>query len=114
MTTQHSHPSSVSAKETQPQLPPDAQLYQLGLVLMVWDYFAANASEARLFDDAMTAFSAAVIPAVLATYDFSGINTLVDVAGGHGFVLTSILEKYPQMRGVLFDMERVCVGARER
>src|SRR4051812_299910 len=54
-------------------------------VPMIWDYFAANAPEARVFDDAMTAFSAAVIPAVLATYDFSGINTLVDVAGGHGF-----------------------------
>lgn len=81
---------------------------------MIWDYFGANPEEARVFDDAMTSMSASVIPAVLATYDFSGIGTLVDVAGGHGFVLTSILEKYPQMRGVLFDMERVCVGARER
>src|SRR4051812_2297928 len=83
-------------------------------VPMVWDYFAANAGEAKVFDDAMTAFSAATIPAVLATYDFAGIGTLVDVAGGHGFVLTSILQKYPQMKGVLFDMERVCIGARER
>ncbi|MBI2678168.1 MAG: class I SAM-dependent methyltransferase [Candidatus Koribacter versatilis] len=81
---------------------------------MIWDYFGANPDEARVFDDAMTSMSAAVMPAVLATYDFSGIGTLVDVAGGHGFVLTSILEKYPPMRGVLFDMERVCVGARER
>ncbi len=89
-------------------------LCQPALGMPIWDYFGANVAEARLFDDAMTAFSASVIPAVLATYDFSGIGTLVDVAGGHGFVLTSILEKYPPMRGVLFDMERVCVGARER
>ena len=89
-------------------------LCQPALGMPIWDYFGANPTEAKIFDDAMTSFSAVVIPAVLATYDFSGIGTLVDVAGGHGFVLTSILEKYPQMRGVLFDMERVCVGARER
>lgn len=79
-----------------------------------WDYFGKDARFARIFDDAMTGFSAVVIPAVLETYDFAGIATLVDVAGGHGYVLTAILEKYPQMRGVLFDMERVTAGARER
>ena len=34
-----------------------------------------------------------VVPAALEAYDFSGIDTLVDVAGGHGQVLTSILQK---------------------
>jgi hypothetical protein len=62
----------------------------------------------------MTAFSAVVIPAVLETYDFSGIGTLIDIAGGHGLVLTSILQKYPAMRGVLFDLEHVLAGARPR
>jgi SAM-dependent methyltransferase len=89
-------------------------LCQPALGKPIWEELAEDHAVARVFDDAMTAISASVMPAVLASYDFSGINTLVDVAGGHGFVLTSILEKYPQMRGVLFDMERVCVGARER
>lgn len=79
-----------------------------------WDYLGKDARFAKIFDDAMTGFSAVVIPAVLEAYDFSGIGTLVDVAGGHGFVLTAILEKYPEMRGVLFDLERVTAGARER
>jgi len=48
---------------------------------------------------------------VLAAYDFTGIGTLVDVAGGHGQVLTSILGKYPEMRGVLFYLEHVIAGA---
>jgi hypothetical protein len=39
------------------------------------------------------------------------VQTLVDVAGGHGFVLGSILQKYPTMRGILFDVERVIAGA---
>jgi hypothetical protein len=69
---------------------------------------------AREFNNAMTAMSAAVMPAVLETYDFGGIGTLADIAGGHGFVLTSILQKYPQMKGILFDLDHVVKGAQPR
>jgi O-methyltransferase/methyltransferase family protein len=78
----------------------------------VFEWFPKNPEESEVFNNAMTMFSAMVIPAVLDVYDFSGIATLVDVAGGHGRVLTSILEKYPAMRGVLFDLEHVLAGAR--
>src|SRR5581483_9910756 len=67
--------------------------------------------EGAVFNQAMTAFSAMMAPAVLEAYDFSGIGTLVDVAGGHGAVLTSVLARYPSMRGVLFDVEHVIAGA---
>jgi len=77
----------------------------------VFEYFAGQPEYSELFNNAMTAFSAAVIPAVLEAYDFSGIGVLVDVAGGHGQVLTSVLQKYPAMRGVLFDLDHVIAGA---
>jgi len=77
----------------------------------VFEYFAGQPEFSELFNNAMTAFSAVVIPAVLDAYDFSGIDVLVDVAGGHGEVLTSILRKYPAMRGVLFDLDHVIAGA---
>jgi hypothetical protein len=77
----------------------------------VFEYFAGQPEYSELFNNAMTAFSAVVIPAVLEAYDFSGINVLVDVAGGHGQVLTSVLQKYPAMRGVLFDLDHVIAGA---
>jgi hypothetical protein len=69
---------------------------------------------ARDFNNAMTTMSAMVIPAVLETYDFSSIGTLADIAGGHGFVLTSILQKYPQIKGILFDLGHVVKGAKPR
>lgn len=84
------------------------------LGMPVFEYFAKDRQEGEVFNDAMTSFSSLVIPAVLEVYDFSPISTLMDVAGGHGFVLTSILEKYPQMKGILFEMEHVCEGARAR
>ncbi len=77
----------------------------------IFEYFPTDAHESEVFNAAMTSFSAQVIPAVLEAYDFSGIATLVDIAGGHGHVLFSILQKYPQMRGILTDLDHVLAGA---
>ena len=63
---------------------------------------------------AMTSGSHAQIRAVLASYDFSGIGTLADIAGGHGHLLGGIMQKYPTMKGVLFDLGVVLAGAPER
>ena len=46
------------------------------------NYFAQNPEQGRLFDEAMTSFSVPEIAGVMAAYDFSGIDRLVDVAGG--------------------------------
>lgn len=79
----------------------------------VFEYFAKpeNKELSEIFNNAMTGFSANVAPAAIDAYDFSGIDTLVDIAGGHGKVLTSILQKYPTMRGILFDLPHVIAGA---
>ena len=77
----------------------------------LFEYLAKTPEWSASFNNAMTAFSANVMPAVLKVYDFSGIGTLVDVAGGHGHVLTSVLREYPQMRGVLFDLDHVVAGS---
>jgi hypothetical protein len=80
--------------------------------LPVFDYFGRTPELSEVFNEAMTSLSAMVVPAVLEAYDFSGIGMLVDVAGGHGKVLTSVLKAYPTMKGVLFDLPYVVEGAR--
>ena len=77
----------------------------------VFEYFTRDPELSEIFNNAMTAFSALVVPAALQAYDFSGIQTLVDVAGGHGQVLTSILGQYPSMRGILCVLDHVIAGA---
>ncbi len=79
----------------------------------IFEYFAEHPEMSRIFEEAMTSFSQVTIPAVLASYDFSGISTLVDVAGSHGSVLAAILQTYPQMRGILFDMPSLMPGAQK-
>ena len=73
--------------------------------------FETNKPLGDIFNRAMTAFSHGSIAAVLAEYDFSGIGTLADIAGGHGHLLGAILQKYPSMNGLLFDMGVVLAGA---
>lgn len=76
-----------------------------------FDYLAKHPGEQAVFDEGMTGFSGAEADAVAAAYDFSGIGTLVDVGGGHGHLLGTILKKSPQLRGVLFDAPHVVAGA---
>ena len=80
----------------------------------VFEYFASQPELSKIFNEAMTGFSMSLMPPILDAYDFGGINTLVDIAGGHGAVLTAVLKKYPQMNGVLFDVDHVIEGAKPR
>ena len=59
------------------------------------------------FNTAMSCFSRMIAPVLLEAYDFSGIDTLMDVAGGHGAILCEVLSRYPNMKGILFDMPNV-------
>ena len=55
----------------------------------------------------MTSFSSAIVAAIIAAYDFSSIERIVDVAGGHGMLISAILKANPQMKGILFDQPAV-------
>jgi len=76
-------------------------------------YFETDKEVGDVFNAAMTTFSKMLTPAVLEAYDFSWLNgkTLVDIGGGHGYLLTAILKKYPEIHGVIFDLEHVVNGA---
>jgi O-methyltransferase/methyltransferase family protein len=79
----------------------------------VFDYFNRNPAAGKVFDEAMTGFSSMEIAPVVAAYDFSGIQKLVDVAGGHGSLLCTVLKANPHIRGVVCDMPHVVAGARK-
>ena len=64
------------------------------------------------FNQGMTAISREFAPAVLDAYDFSGIETLMDVAGGHGYFVGEALKRHPRMKGILLDLPHVVEGAK--
>jgi hypothetical protein len=75
-------------------------------------YFADHPRDAGVFQEGMTAFSGIEAHAVAAAYDFGGIGTLVDVGGGHGLLLSTILDANPDLNGVLFELPFMLEGAR--
>jgi SAM-dependent methyltransferase len=79
----------------------------------VFDWFAANAEASEIFNGCMSELSGGAAPAIVAAYDFAGIHTIADIAGGHGFLLSQILKANPNMKGILFDTQHVIDGAGE-
>jgi hypothetical protein len=74
-------------------------------------YYEKHPDKAHVFDAAMSSLSAITGPAVASSYDFAAVDRVVDIGGGHGKVLASILKKHPRLLGVLFDLPRVVEGA---
>jgi len=77
----------------------------------IFEYLSKNPDAAAVFDGAMTSISAAEARAASEAYDFKGIRMLMDVAGGHGLLLATVLQRHKKMRGVLFDLPHVSTGA---
>lgn len=69
---------------------------------------------AAIFNDAMTNLTCQQQGAVVSSYDFSGIAKIVDIGGGHGMLLASILKAHPQMSGILFDLPSLAADAKQR
>ncbi len=80
----------------------------------MWQYFTQHSPEsARIFNNAMTGFSEQVnVPIANANYDFSSLDTIVDVGGGQGTFLRTLLKTHSTIRkGILFDRPPVIAQA---
>jgi len=74
-------------------------------------YLAEHPESGAVFDEMMSRHTAPVAGAI-AGYDFSGVDVVVDVGGGHGELLAAILSTHPAIRGVLVEQPRVLDEAR--
>ena len=80
---------------------------QQALGTPIFDWLAKHPEEASLFSETMVSFHGAEPGAVADAYDFSGMNTIVDVGGATGNLLATILSKYAGARGILYDLPHV-------
>jgi len=79
----------------------------------IFQFFEKHPVEGQLFNQAMSDLSMIDGPAVAEAYSFGEIQSIVDVAGGHGLLLATILERNVHMKGTLYDMPHVVAGAKE-
>lgn len=73
----------------------------------IFEYLSQHEDKGQIFDQAMMGIHGRETGEIMQAYDFSGIQTLVDVGGGNGSNIAHILQKYPEMQGVLFDLPHV-------
>ena len=78
-----------------------------------FDYMDEHAAESTTFNSAMADRTRAAVPKIIGNYDFSRFTRLVDVGGGNGQLLATILTSTPELRGVLFDQPAGVSDARD-
>ncbi len=88
-------------------------IFQIKYGERFFDWLEKNPEEYRTFDEAMTSLSKLSDDPITAAYNFSRIGSIVDIAGGHGFQLATILKANPHIKGVLIELERVILAAKQ-
>lgn len=78
-----------------------------------WQYLADHPDDAAIFNEFLASLRPQRHAAVVEAYDFAGVGTLVDVGDGYGQLLLAVLNAHSTMKGILFDMPSVVVGAKE-
>lgn len=68
-----------------------------------FDYFETDLEAGALFNELMSRASHERAQGIVAAYDFSGVETILDVGGGNGTLLAAILKAHPRVRGVVYD-----------
>jgi hypothetical protein len=79
-----------------------------------FDWYKEHPAEARLFDEFQAEMTRRWADAIVAAYDFTSADRVVDVGGGAGELLSTVLRSAPKARGVLFDLDHVVNAARSK
>ena len=69
----------------------------------LFDYLREHPDDSAAFNAAM-GDSAGVWSSPIGSYDFRGRRLVVDVGGGRGTLIATLLERNPSLRGILFDL----------
>lgn len=78
------------------------------------DLFHASGETQRIMSEGIASMTALGAAALAGAYDFGRFDRLLDVAGGAGIHLRTVLERYPQLQGTLMELPPVAARARER
>jgi hypothetical protein len=76
-------------------------------------WFAERPDQQAALDAAMAEGTAQMAGAIVRAYDFSGIDSAVDVGGGYGALLVPVLHAHPGLTATVFDRPHCEAGARE-
>jgi hypothetical protein len=81
--------------------------------ISMWNYLQSHPDEVALFGKAMGNLASEAHSVAFRNYDLSDAQYLVDVAGGEGWLIASLLPYYPNLKATVFDEAHVVTGAAE-
>ncbi|KAJ9550386.1 hypothetical protein OSB04_014431 [Centaurea solstitialis] len=75
----------------------------------IWGFTAANPDQSKLFDDGMACDARVAVATVVEGCPevFKGLKTMVDVGGGDGTALRTIVKAFPWIKGINYDLPHV-------
>lgn len=76
-----------------------------------YDFVMADPGAADVFNRAMSELTHLAATEVARVCDFSAAKRVVDIGGGRGELLATILSAYPALRGTLFDLPHAIAAA---
>jgi len=79
----------------------------------LWGYFEDHPKEAEHFHGSMQELTRMSAPLIAAAYDFGRFKSIVDIGGGSGELLATVLAAHPGLRGAVYDLEAAVVEAPE-
>lgn len=79
----------------------------------MFDYIVGHPELGPVFDAGMVSLHGYETEAMLAAYDFRAIQVLADIGGGNGSLIGGVLQRYPRMRALLFDLGHVAARAKQ-
>src|SRR5205823_7282719 len=82
----------------------------MGRSFFAW--LAEHPDEARRFNRMMLEVHGPETPAIVAAYDFSRFEHVVDIGGGNGSLLSAVLAAWPNLHATLFDMPEAVAAAK--
>src|SRR5579862_7358431 len=85
--------------------------HAFGTDVFTWFQAVENKSEWDIFNAAMTSFSSSTAHAVVEKVAFDRFRSIVDIGGGHGYLLKTILAAAPKAKGTVYDLPGVADGA---
>jgi O-methyltransferase domain/Dimerisation domain len=80
--------------------------------LDMYEYMQQNQNDAQIFNGAMASLTSSAASTILSMYDFSRFNTIIDIGGGQGMLLSTILKNNPRLQGILFDLPHAIESAK--
>ena len=79
-----------------------------------WAYFSAVPDRSRSFDAQLDIRGKQVGKELAKMIDWTGVETVADIGGGTGGVISTLMHSYPHLKGVLVDLPDTAQRAKTR